>query len=231
MHGINLISFFFHCTSRSGVTYVTKVVFKSAKLIPTMIVGAAMDKRIKYGAMEYLSAFLLCLGAAGFCMSPKDFESGDDDSKMNVDDEAQDNGHWIGIALLTTSVFCDALVPNIQQQLMQGNGNESSSARKCSEDDEMELKSLVDEEGVELDTQTKQQQMVATSSGLSAQALMVNTNSIGCSLLLLTTIIRRSFIPIIIFSAIHPQFLLMSLGHRPRYSCACIYRANSTKWT
>lgn len=140
-----------------------KLYLKVPKVIPTMIVGVAMDKRKKYSAMEYLSAFLLCLGAAGFCMSPKDFESEEDD-KMNVDDEAQDNGHWIDIALLTTSVFCDALVLNIQQQLMQGNGNASSSARKSSEDDEMELKSLVDEEGVERDTQTKQQQIVATSS-------------------------------------------------------------------
>ena len=202
------------CATRSlsyvGVTYVTKVVFKSAKLIPTMIVGVLMDKRKKYGAMEYLSAFLLCLGAAGFCMSPKDFESGDVDTKMNVDNEAQDNGHWIGIALLTTSVFCDALVPNIQQHLMQGNGSASSSARKSSEDEVLELKSLVDEE--QHDTQPKQQQLAATSSGLSAQALMVNTNSIGFSLLLLTTIFRRSFIPILIFSASHPHFLLMSLA-------------------
>jgi adenosine 3'-phospho 5'-phosphosulfate transporter B3 len=203
------------CATRSlsyaGVTYVTKVVFKSAKLIPTMIVGVIMDKRKKYGPMEYLSAFLLCLGAAGFCMSPKDFENGEDD-KMNVDDQAQDNGHWIGIALLTTSVFCDALVPNIQQQLMQGNGSVSSSARKSSEDEELELKSLIDDEE-QHDTQTKQQQVAAaTSSGLSAQALMVNTNSIGFSLLLLTTIFRRSFIPILIFSASHPHFLLMSLA-------------------
>jgi adenosine 3'-phospho 5'-phosphosulfate transporter B3 len=202
------------CATRSlsyaGVTYVTKVVFKSAKLIPTMIVGVIMDKRKKYGPMEYLSAFLLCLGAAGFCMSPKDFENGDDGSEMNVDDQAQDNGHWIGIALLTTSVFCDALVPNIQQQLMQGNGSASSSARKSSEDEELELKSLVDEE--QHDTQTRQEQVAATSSGLSAQALMVNTNSIGFSLLLLTTIFRRSFIPILIFSASHPHFLLMSLA-------------------
>ena len=41
---------------------------------------------------------------------------------------------------------------------------------------------------------------------------MVNTNSIGFSLLLLTTIFRRSFIPILIFSASHPHFLLMSLA-------------------
>jgi hypothetical protein len=81
------------CTTMSltyeGITYVTKVMFKSAKLIPTMIVGVVKDtirersgvimKKRKYGALEYVSAFLLCLGAAGFCMSPKDFEGGEDD--------------------------------------------------------------------------------------------------------------------------------------------------------
>lgn len=61
-----------------GVTYVTKVVFKSAKLIPTMIVGVLMDaraerlgisvKKRKYSMWEYISAALLCIGAAGFCV-------------------------------------------------------------------------------------------------------------------------------------------------------------------
>jgi adenosine 3'-phospho 5'-phosphosulfate transporter B3 len=203
-----------------GVTYVTKVVFKSAKLIPTMIVGVVMDARAErsgvmikkrnYGALEYVSAFLLCLGAAGFCMSPKDFEGGEDDETKEESIKGQVNmdGHWIGISLLAISVFCDALVPNLQQQLMQGIGCATSSPRKSSEDEEMEMKSLVDEEAGS-ETRSKHQQVA--SIGLSPQALMVNTNSIGFTLLLSSTIFRRSFLPIISFAVNNPHFLVMNL--------------------
>ncbi|KAL3782105.1 hypothetical protein ACHAW5_007270 [Stephanodiscus triporus] len=203
-----------------GVTYVTKVVFKSAKLIPTMIVGVVMDaraersgvmiKKRKYGALEYVSAFLLCLGAAGFCMSPKDFEGGEDDEtkvQESIKGQVNMDGHWIGIFLLAVSVFCDALVPNLQQQLMQGIGCATSAPRKSSEDEEMEMKSLVDDEAGS-QTLAKHQQV---ANGLSPQALMVNTNSIGFTLLLLSTIFRRSFLPIISFAVNNPHFLLMNL--------------------
>mmetsp|Transcript_18835 Transcript_18835/g.40785 ORF Transcript_18835/g.40785 Transcript_18835/m.40785 type:complete len:398 (+) Transcript_18835:274-1467(+) len=214
-----------------GVTYVTKVVFKSAKLIPTMIVGVIMDaraersgtiiKKRKYGLWEYGSALLLCLGAAGFCMSPKTFED-----EEQVDNEANDGedteeftkgqmnlgGHWIGISLLLTSVFCDALVPNLQQQLMRGTSTASapSLSSKNSEDEEIEMKALVDEKG-ERPTQPIQNQLKNNTGGLSSQALLVNTNSIGFTLLLLSTIFRRSFLPIVSFITTHPHFLILHL--------------------
>lgn len=201
-----------------GVTYVTKVVFKSAKLIPTMIVGMVMDaraervgisvKKRKYSIWEYASAVLLCIGAGGFCMSSSD--SGEEDND-NVQEDTQEfsDGHWIGISLLAISVFCDALVPNLQHQLMHGIGcAQSIPERSKVEDNELEMQSLV-EAAAKHEIPTKQQRVANT--GLSSQALMVNTNSIGFSLLLLSTIIRFSFLPIISFTMANPQFLLLNL--------------------
>ncbi|KAL7535606.1 hypothetical protein ACHAXR_006604, partial [Thalassiosira sp. AJA248-18] len=215
-----------------GVTYVTKVVFKSAKLIPTMIVGVVMDaraersgniiKKRKYGVWEYSSALLLCLGAVGFCMSPKDFVSEDNDDGYKapeqefVKGQMDLGGHWIGISLLVTSVFCDALVPNLQQQLMSGTSSSGGTASdpslplKNSEgEDELEMKSLIDDKGGK-QTQAIHQQPKHTE-GMSSQALMVNTNSIGFALLLLSTIFSRSFLPIMSFIITHPHFLLLHL--------------------
>lgn len=214
-----------------GVTYVTKVVFKSAKLIPTMVVGVIMDamaeksgrviKKRKYGLWEYSSALLLCLGAAGFCMSPEHFEGGGKGDKNGAEakEEAQEfGGHWNGIFLLSASVCCDALVPNIQQQLMLGTSGEygasttgeTSLPTKNSENEEMEMTSLVDEQG-ENRTRPIQNNRVENLDGISPKALMVNTNSIGFSLLLLSTIFRRSFLPIVTFVATHPHFLVLHL--------------------
>lgn len=210
-----------------GITYVTKVVFKSAKLIPTMIVGVAMDaraekagkvvKKRKYGVWEYSSALLLCVGAAGFCMSPKHSEGGDDETKIEEKSQIDLGGHWIGISLLAFSVICDALVPNLQQQIMHGTlGNTStvpSSPRKNSEEDEeleLQMKSLVDEDRGN-QTQPVQQNAAKNTRGLSSQALLVNTNSIGFALLLLSTMFRSTFLPMVSFIVTHPHFLLLHL--------------------
>lgn len=235
-----------------GVTYVTKVVFKSAKLIPTMVVSVFMDardikdgnhdekktrkQRRNYGVWEYASALLLCVGAAGFCMSPGDFlsspEEGEDgaavlDALASMEEkqdgkEGQDSisgQHWIGIALLTASVFCDALVPNIQEQLMHGTAGPSSSSTGPSSssidqaDEEIEMKSLLDQSGNRPNSpQNNTQhpnQPTKTKKGISSSSLMVNTNAIGFTLLLLSTIISSTFFPIIAFISTQPYFLLL----------------------
>lgn len=218
-----------------GVTYVTKVVFKSAKLIPTMIVGVVLDARAEragklvkkrhYGVWEYSSALLLCLGAIGFCMSPEQLKGEDDsNTETQTEEEATEEfakgsvnlgNHWLGISLLALSVFCDALVPNLQQNLMNGIIGDSAQASKLPsknsehEHGDEEMVSLVDGKGVNQSQPVIQQQ--TTSRGLSSQALMVNTNTIGFSLLLLSTILRGSFVPIVSFIASHPHFLLLHL--------------------
>lgn len=225
-----------------GVSYVTKVVFKSAKLIPTMIVGVVMDaraerngiiiKKRKYGVWEYSSALLLCLGAAGFCMSPKTKVFEDDEveavllsgTNNDVEEDTDEfrkgamnrGGHWIGISLLLISVFCDAFIPNLQSQLMRGTSNSATapalpSKNHNSDDEELEMKPLVNEEGRGTPNGPNSPRTVTNTSGLSAQALMVNTNSIGFTLLLLSTIFRRTFLPIVSFIATHPHFAILHL--------------------
>ncbi|EED95071.1 predicted protein [Thalassiosira pseudonana CCMP1335] len=204
-----------------GITYVTKVVFKSSKLIPTMLVGVLLDARRArnsgkgrdqqqprssriYGVWEYASAALLCLGAAGFCMSPDDGsgsranegDGGDHNAIQDAGDEndasmsGQMSGHWIGIALLTASVFCDALVPNIQEQLMHGTAESSqtqqSTQLKEHDDIEVEMKSLLDQDGggnvnskTTATTTSHHTQRNGNKQGISSSSLMVNTNAIG----------------------------------------------------
>jgi adenosine 3'-phospho 5'-phosphosulfate transporter B3 len=55
-----------------------------------------------------LAAFFFCLGAVGFSMQP---------GKSDIV-QTDDYSH-IGIIILTISSFCDALVPNIQQDMMK----------------------------------------------------------------------------------------------------------------
>ena len=208
-----------------GVTYVTKVVFKSAKLIPTMVVGNILDrlaKRVgkKYTAYEYASAVLLCIGAIGFCISPSDLK-GDDNSQENTGDATEGNvgAHWIGISLLATSVVCDALVPNIQQQLMKGTtvrrvrpqslpSNKDSDVDDSDGEIEKEMKNLIDK-----DDTANYRQKETKSEGISSQALLVNTNSIGFTLLVLSTIlVNRSFLSIISQLVTHPHFLILHVS-------------------
>ncbi|KAL7546393.1 hypothetical protein ACHAWF_009728 [Thalassiosira exigua] len=207
--------------SYEGVTYVTKVVFKSAKLIPTMIVGVIMDARAEksgqvvkkrtYGLWEYSSAILLCLGASGFCMSPEKLESEEAVNKEKIDEGNVGGGHWVGISLLAVSVFCDALLPNIQQELMQGITTPSLTTKESGDENEdIEMESFIKGKG---NTTTKSIETKARNTGgLSSQALMVNTNIVGFTLLLLSTVFRSSLIPIISFTMSHPHFLLLHLA-------------------
>lgn len=86
------------------VPYSVKIIFKSAKLIPTMIVSSCMHNT-KYNAREYIAALFLCVGAMGYAYNP---------GKSS----AVTTANTFGIIILTISAFCDALVPNIQQDMM-----------------------------------------------------------------------------------------------------------------
>lgn len=71
-----------------------------------MLVATVINQQ-KYDTWDYASASLLVIGAAGFAYDAG--KTGDANS-----------GAGYGIALLTVSIFCDALVPNVQQRLMGG---------------------------------------------------------------------------------------------------------------
>ena len=87
------------------VTYPTKVVFKSAKLIPTMMV-ATLLQGTRYGWMDYSAALLLCAGAAGYSYGSGHNNNDDNDNTIH------------GLVLLLVSILCDAFVPNLQQQFL-----------------------------------------------------------------------------------------------------------------
>lgn len=92
------------------VSYPTKIVFKSAKLVPTMIMSSIMHGKT-YATKDYAAALMLCLGAICFTYSPAAVNS-------NTSKGESESKEWLGILLLTASVVCDAIVPNWQQSLM-----------------------------------------------------------------------------------------------------------------
>jgi drug/metabolite transporter (DMT)-like permease len=93
------------------VTYPTKVVFKSAKLIPTMIVATLWQGQ-RYTGMEYVAALWVCVGAAGFS-----YNSGNNPHGTETNDTIQSTP---GLLLLSVSIVCDAIVPNYQKALLNG---------------------------------------------------------------------------------------------------------------
>jgi solute carrier family 35 (adenosine 3'-phospho 5'-phosphosulfate transporter), member B3 len=97
------------------VTYPTKVVFKSAKLIPTMAVATLWQGQ-RYTNLEYLAALLLCSGAAGYSYGSGNNHNKEGDGGGD-DDDAESWAAW-GICLLVASIICDAIVPNYQKLLL-----------------------------------------------------------------------------------------------------------------
>ena len=156
--------------SLSYVSYPTKVVFKSAKLIPTMIVSAVVNPLAsRYGPLDYASATLLCAGAAGYSFGSS--AGGGGGTAFSPP----------GIALLTVSVVCDALVPNLQQKLMDPPASRGA---------------------------TRGTGAVDGRFGLSAVALMVNVNAVGFAGLLLCMILSGSLESSVRVALADPTLLL-----------------------
>lgn len=102
------------------VSFPTKVIFKSTKLIPTMIVATLLQNSQRYSRLEYLAASMLCAGAAGYGFG--------ESSGGSSNDKQSESESYLGILLLCTSVFCDSFTPNIQQRLMAPVSSSSSSS-------------------------------------------------------------------------------------------------------
>jgi len=149
------------------VSYPTKVIFKSAKLIPTMLMSSLVYKNRTFTLLEYFSAFLICLGAAGYSYN------GGSDGASNS------NTSYFGIGLLLVSIGCDAIVPNVQKQLMTVSLPRTSTVTDS-----------------------------ATNGGLSAQAVMINTNAVGFGIVLLYMIVSGSLSDAVTTTMLHPKLLL-----------------------
>mmetsp|Transcript_4696 Transcript_4696/g.6099 ORF Transcript_4696/g.6099 Transcript_4696/m.6099 type:complete len:367 (-) Transcript_4696:207-1307(-) len=87
--------------SLNYINFPTKVVFRSSKLIPTMIMASFMHKKV-FSSVEYLCASCICLGLVLFAAA---------------DWELAPSFHPIGLVLVTLSVFSDAILPNAQERL------------------------------------------------------------------------------------------------------------------
>ena len=136
------------------VSFPTKVVFKSSKLIPTMFVASIVQRKI-YSTTEYLAAVFLCMGAAGYAYGGTSLSATGRDSSY-------------GIVLLIISVFCDAVVPNVQKLLLSKANNDISH---------LGLPNISTDNGTKTNTVT------TNFGGLSADELMVNTNAMGFGML------------------------------------------------
>lgn len=93
------------------VFYPAKVVMKSTKLVPTMMVSPLLGNSKSYSLVEYVSAVFLSLGAAGFALSSGRLHSLEDGPDISL--------AWIGLLLLTLASLGDAVVPNLQQRTMR----------------------------------------------------------------------------------------------------------------
>ena len=96
------------------VFYPAKVVMKSTKLVPTMIVSPLLGNSTKFTFHEYISAIFLSIGAAGFALAS---------GRLTSENTPDLSLAWVGLGLLTIAALGDALVPNLQQNAMRHGAN------------------------------------------------------------------------------------------------------------
>lgn len=81
------------------LNYPTRIMFKSSKVIPVMIVGTFMQKK-SYSAKQYGNAMLLVTGLAIFCLGEA---------------ELSPSFSVMGIGLILLGVSCDAITSNYEE--------------------------------------------------------------------------------------------------------------------
>ena len=90
--------------SLSYINFPTKVVFRSCKLVPTMVIATIVNKRI-FASYEYVCALSICAGMVLFAKADYIL----DPMKFDV----------TGLALVSGSVVADAILPNAQERLFR----------------------------------------------------------------------------------------------------------------
>jgi adenosine 3'-phospho 5'-phosphosulfate transporter B3 len=91
--------------SLSYINFPTKVVFRSCKLVPTMIIATIVNKKV-FASYEYVCALAICAGLVLFALADYTL----DPLKFDV----------MGLALVSGSVVADAILPNAQESLFRG---------------------------------------------------------------------------------------------------------------
>jgi len=85
------------------INFPTKVVFRSCKLIPTMLVASLVNKKV-FTSQEYTCALAVCAGLVLFAAA---------------DWRYTPSFHPIGLILVGLSVCADAILPNAQERLFR----------------------------------------------------------------------------------------------------------------
>lgn len=91
------------------VIYPAKVVMKSTKLVPVMVLSPLLGNSAAFTAVDYVSALCLSVGAAGFALSNGRGDLTSPDLSLA----------WIGLLLLSLAALADAVIPNLQQRTMR----------------------------------------------------------------------------------------------------------------
>merc|ERR1712151_5308 len=89
--------------SLNYINFPTKVVFRSCKLLPTMLFSTCINKR-KYSSLEYVSAVLVCAGLVLF---------------TSADWRLTPTFNPIGLLFVSLSVVADSILPNLQERLFR----------------------------------------------------------------------------------------------------------------
>jgi len=91
--------------SLNYINFPTKVVFRSCKLLPTMVMAYIMGNAKRFTYIEVGSAMAVCAGLITFAAGDWSL------SKPQF--------HPFGLTLVTLSVFADAVLPNAQEKLFR----------------------------------------------------------------------------------------------------------------
>mmetsp|Transcript_41528 Transcript_41528/g.109548 ORF Transcript_41528/g.109548 Transcript_41528/m.109548 type:complete len:360 (+) Transcript_41528:69-1148(+) len=97
---LTLSGMYFTNWSLKYLNYPTRVLFKSSKLVPTMVMGTVMQGR-RYSFLEYLAAAGLVLGILLFTLG---------------DAELRPDFHPVGIGLIAVGVAADAATSNYEER-------------------------------------------------------------------------------------------------------------------
>jgi len=85
------------------LNYPTQVIFKCCKLIP-VLVGSSLIQGKRYTPLDYLAAFLMCIGLIFFILA---------DSKLSPMFDT------IGLVMISAALLFDALIGNVQEKEMK----------------------------------------------------------------------------------------------------------------
>uniref|UniRef100_A0A7S2PXH6 Sugar phosphate transporter domain-containing protein n=1 Tax=Skeletonema marinoi TaxID=267567 RepID=A0A7S2PXH6_9STRA len=91
--------------SLNYINFPTKVVFRSCKLLPTMLLAVVMGNSKRFTVIEIGSAMAVCAGLITFAAGDWSL------SKPQF--------HPFGLTLVTLSVFADAVLPNAQEKIFR----------------------------------------------------------------------------------------------------------------